>query len=332
MDNLIGESKEFLAAVSLAKKVARFDNLNVWLTGESGTGKEVIAQLVKSESTRKDKPFITVNCGAIPTELVESELFGYVKGAFTGATADRMGLIEAANGGILFLDEVCDLHLNVQVKLLRVVELGEFYRIGARKQSVVDIRWLAASHKDTVQEISSGRFRMDLFYRLAEFTLDLPNLAARGNDVMLYVKSLLSMLNSENSGAVLLGNENAIMSLDFSGNFRGIRNQVMSLYVDAFPLGFLFPDTNCDFCGESRANNQVIYDEQDNSRFCLDCYRVYATPEAVANVRHCGMCDIPHDKENLQKHDDLLTCQTCTARLDSPIIQTIHTKERTTTL
>jgi DNA-binding NtrC family response regulator len=171
----------------------------VLLEGASGTGKELFARAIHKASLRRDRPFIAVNCGAIPSELVESELFGHEKGAFTGATEARSGYFENADGGTLFLDEIGELPLAAQVKLLRALQEGEVRRLGAKQAKKVDVRIIAATNRDLLEEISTGRFRADLFYRLAVAVIKLPPLSQREGDISLLLDKLLDQINRESS-------------------------------------------------------------------------------------------------------------------------------------
>jgi len=174
-------------------------SIPVIIEGESGTGKELLAKAIHQASPRKDKPFIVINCGAIPDDLVESELFGYEKGAFTGADSRKIGHFEAAKGGTLFLDEIGELPKIVQVKLLRVLQEGEVKRIGATQAEVIDVRIIAATNKNLVDGIATGIFREDLFYRLAVAVLKLPPLRERTGDLSLLIDTLLARVNEEAS-------------------------------------------------------------------------------------------------------------------------------------
>jgi transcriptional regulator with GAF, ATPase, and Fis domain len=181
---IVGESPAFLACLQAVDKVAPTDS-TVLILGESGTGKELIARSVHGRSARKDGPFVALNCAALPANLVESELFGHEKGAFTGADARRQGRFELAQGGTLFLDEIGDLPLELQAKLLRVLQEGELQRVGGRETIAVDVRVLAATHRELEKEVEAERFRADLFYRLNVFPIALPSLRERIEDVQL---------------------------------------------------------------------------------------------------------------------------------------------------
>jgi len=182
-DEIVAESTTMKAVLETAKKIAPFD-ATVLITGESGTGKEVLAKFIHKNSKRKNKPFIAVNCGAIPGELLEAELFGYKKGAFTGATSDKKGIIEESNGGTLLLDEIGDLPVNLQVKLLRVLQEGEIKPLGSSKSKKVDVRFIAATNKNLEELVKKGEFREDLFFRLNVIRIEIPPLRERAEDII----------------------------------------------------------------------------------------------------------------------------------------------------
>src|SRR5437879_4208087 len=180
--DLVGRSHAFIEVMKQVGRVAA-TNLPVFLTGESGTGKELVASTLHRRSGRADKTFVAVNCGAIPAELIESELFGHVKGSFTGADRDRRGLWEEANQGTVFLDEITETSLSFQVKLLRVLQEGEIRRVGSNQTQRVNVRIIAASNRDVEGEVKAGRFREDLFYRLNTVAIILPPLRERREDI-----------------------------------------------------------------------------------------------------------------------------------------------------
>ena len=181
-DNIIGKSKPILKAIDLARKVAKTDAA-VLLTGETGTGKEVFAQAIHQASPRSKQSFVAVNCSAFSKELLESEMFGHKAGAFTGASKDHKGLFEEANNGTIFLDEIGEMPLDLQAKLLRVLESGEFIRVGESKPTRVNIRIIAATNRNLLREIESGHFRQDLYYRISVFQIELPSLRERVMDI-----------------------------------------------------------------------------------------------------------------------------------------------------
>lgn len=196
--DIIHRSRAMQRAIAKARYVAP-RSVSVLLEGESGTGKELFARAIHKASPRQQKPFVTVNCGAIPAELVESELFGYDKGAFTGASGARAGYFENADGGTLFLDEIGELPLAAQVKLLRALQEGEIQRLGGKQTKKVDVRIVAATNRDLLEEIATGRFRADLFYRLAVAVIKLPPLRQREGDISLLLDRLLGQINNESS-------------------------------------------------------------------------------------------------------------------------------------
>ncbi len=195
-DHIVHRSPAMRRLVTMARRVAP-RSVPVLLEGESGTGKELLARAIHRASPRRGSPFVAVNCGAIPSELVESELFGHERGAFTGAHSSRMGYFEAANGGTLFLDEVGELPPAAQVKLLRVLQEGEVIRVGSTQPVRIEVRLVAATNRDLSQEIAAGRFREDLFYRLAVAVLQLPPLRRRTGDVGLLLDHFLTIVNDE---------------------------------------------------------------------------------------------------------------------------------------
>jgi len=225
---LVVKSPSMVKAVELAEKVAPHPS-TVLVTGESGTGKEVIARLIHRASTRSDQPFVPVNCGAIPENLLESELFGHVRGAFTGAERDRVGLFEEANGGTLFLDEIGELPISLQVKLLRTLQDREIRRVGESVSRRVDVRIVAATSRDLKKEVEGGTFRSDLFYRLNVVNIHLPPLRHRGEEIPLLVQHFLGKYN-EALGMKVEGMEPAAMNLmlayGWPGNVRELENVI----------------------------------------------------------------------------------------------------------
>jgi two-component system, NtrC family, response regulator AtoC len=192
---IIGESAPLRDMLALARKVAESEVSSVLLQGASGTGKDLVAKAIHYASRRAAAPFIAINCAAIPATLIESELFGYEKGAFTDAKARKEGLFEQAEGGTLFLDEIGELELGLQAKLLRVLEEGAFRRVGGLKDIALDVRVIAASNRDLKAESEAGRFRLDLYYRLSVIQIDIPALRERGDDILLLAEHYIKMLN-----------------------------------------------------------------------------------------------------------------------------------------
>jgi len=237
--SLVGNSRSIRAVRKLIEQVAETD-ATVLILGESGTGKEVVARNIHYHSTRRDKPFVPVNCGAIPADLLESELFGHEKGAFTGAISARQGRFELAESGTLFLDEIGDMGLSMQVKLLRVLQERTFERVGSNKQIHVNLRIIAATHIKLEEAIRSGKFREDLFYRLNVFPIDMPPLRERVEDIALLVNELILRIEHEKRGSVRL-TPAAVLSLcqyPWSGNVRELANLIERLAI-LYPYGLV---------------------------------------------------------------------------------------------
>jgi two-component system response regulator AtoC len=194
-DQIVGESPGVRDVFALAKKVAESEVSSVLLQGESGTGKDMVAKAIHYGSRREELPFIAINCAAIPANLIESELFGYEKGAFTDAKARKEGLFEQAEGGTLFLDEIGELELSVQAKLLRVLEEGSFRRVGGLRDLPLDVRVIASSNRDLKAESETGKFRLDLYYRLSVIQIDIPPLRERADDAILLAQHYITQFN-----------------------------------------------------------------------------------------------------------------------------------------
>jgi sigma-54 specific flagellar transcriptional regulator A len=235
--SLVGNSRSITQVRKLIEQVADTD-ANVLILGQSGTGKEVVARNLHYYSSRRDKPFVPVNCGAIPPDLLESELFGHEKGSFTGAISSRQGRFELAEGGTLFLDEIGDMPMAMQVKLLRVLQERIFERVGSNQSIKADVRIVAATHRDLEEEISAGRFREDLYYRLNVFPIEMPALKDRSEDIPLLIKELVTRMEHEQRGSVRL-TPMAIAVLanyPWSGNVRELSN-LMERLIIMFPYG-----------------------------------------------------------------------------------------------
>ncbi len=230
--SLVGTSRAICRVRELMAQVADKE-VSVLITGESGTGKEVVARNLHYNSHRRNKPFVPVNCGAIPAELLESELFGHEKGAFTGAISTRVGRFELAQGGTLFLDEIGDMPLHMQVKILRVLQERTFERVGSNKTQQADVRIIAATHKNLEEMIEKGEFREDLYYRLNVFPIEMPALRERVEDIPLLLNELVSRMEKEKRGSLRF-NSAAILSLcrhDWPGNVRELANLVERLAI-----------------------------------------------------------------------------------------------------
>ncbi|MGL6313217.1 quorum-sensing sigma-54 dependent transcriptional regulator LuxO [Vibrio sp. WXL103] len=207
---------------------------SIFITGESGTGKEVCAEAVHAASNRSDNPFIAINCAAIPKDLIESELFGHVKGAFTGASTDRQGAAEMADGGTLFLDEICEMDLDLQTKLLRFIQTGTFQKVGSSKMKSVDVRFVCATNRDPWKEVQEGRFREDLYYRLYVIPLHLPPLRERGEDIIEIAYFLLGfMSNEEGKEFTTMSPQvvNRFINYEWPGNVRQLQNVLRNIVV-----------------------------------------------------------------------------------------------------
>ena len=230
--SLVGTSRAIQQVRQMMQQVAHTE-ASVLILGESGTGKEVVARNLHYHSKRREAPFVPVNCGAIPAELLESELFGHEKGAFTGAISSRAGRFELANGGTLFLDEIGDMPLPMQVKLLRVLQERTFERVGSNKTQSADVRIIAATHKDLEKMIEEGSFREDLYYRLNVFPIEMAPLRERIEDIPLLMNELISRMEHEKRGSIRF-NSAAIMSLcrhDWPGNVRELANLVERMAI-----------------------------------------------------------------------------------------------------
>ena len=228
LENIITKNDKMLQIFETIHKISDYDT-SVLILGESGTGKELVAKAIHYNSKRSGKPFIAINCGAIPENLLESELFGYVKGAFTDANQNKKGLFEEANGGTLLLDEIGELPSNLQVKLLRTLQEGEVRKVGDTKQIKLDVRIIAATSKNLGQEVRNNSFREDLFYRLNVIQIDLPPLRERREDIPLLINHFLSRYNEKHhlkakniSSAAL----NILVEYDWQGNIRELENAI----------------------------------------------------------------------------------------------------------
>jgi len=220
---LIGESPLMRATREMIERLAR-SQAPVHVTGESGSGKELAARLIHLKGARREGPFVAVNCGAIPENLVESEFFGYKKGAFTGAASDRDGFFQASSGGTLFLDEVADLPLQMQVKLLRAIQEKKVRKVGATTEEPVDVRIISATHRNLAEEVKSGAFRQDLFYRLNVIELTMPSLRQMREDIPVLAGLILQRQGSEGAPQLSEAALRALQKYDFPGNVRELEN------------------------------------------------------------------------------------------------------------
>lgn len=249
--SILGQSKVLKQAVDLARKVSCTDT-NVLLLGETGTGKEVFAQAMHYESSRKTKSFVALNCSAFARDLLENELFGHVEGAYTGAGKAKKGYLEEAHEGTLFLDELGEMNIELQAKLLRVLETGEFYRVGESKARHVNVRFIAATNRNLEQESGSGKFRSDLFYRLSVFTISLPSLRERKDDIPLFVEHFVkqfALKTNKPTPAVSKEFLKALQNHPWKGNIRELKNVIersVILSDNELDVSLLPPDFSVD--------------------------------------------------------------------------------------
>lgn len=253
-----GNSTQIKNIITLAQRVAP-TNMSVIIEGETGTGKEYIARYIHENSPRKNKPFIAIDCGAIPKELANSELFGHVKGSFTGALYDKVGVFQNADGGTLFLDEIGNLTYEIQLKLLRSIQERVVSKVGDSKSQKIDIRVIAASNDDLLNGVKENRFREDLYHRINEFKLNLPPLRARGGDILLFTSHFIQMANKELDKNVLGLSpevEKIFLSYPWYGNLRELKNIVKRSVLMSegsliekycLPNEIIFPETDLTF-------------------------------------------------------------------------------------
>lgn len=254
-DNIIGKSISILSAIEMGRKVAQTD-ATILLTGETGTGKEVFAQSIHYGSLRKNKPFVAINCSAFSKELLESELFGHKAGAFTGALKDKKGLFEEAHEGTIFLDEIGEMAIDLQAKILRVLETKEFIKIGETKSQKIDVRIIAATNRILEKEIETEHFRRDLFYRLSVFQIHLPPLRERISDIKLFVDEFVNLFATKSNKRINTISPDYLKLLEqnsWKGNIRELRNVIErsviltddeTLGIETLPLEIQYPDTD----------------------------------------------------------------------------------------
>ncbi|WP_343304660.1 sigma-54 dependent transcriptional regulator [Chitinophaga niabensis] len=260
--NIIGQSKEIKEAIAVAEKVAATD-VTVLLLGETGSGKEVFAQAIHRASSRRSQPFVAVNCSAFGREILESELFGHKAGAFTSAVKDKKGFLEEAHNGTIFLDEIGEMAIELQAKLLRVLETQEFYKVGDSKPIKVNIRIIAATNRELEKEIEAGHFRADLYYRLSAFQIKLPSLNERSKDIPMLAQFFLQQFAPKNGKKITGMTEafsKALQQHNWKGNIRELRNVIeravilsdaTELDTDSLPFEF-------QFAGPASANNSSL--------------------------------------------------------------------------
>ncbi|MDP5137037.1 PEP-CTERM-box response regulator transcription factor [Rheinheimera baltica] len=231
--DIIGNSESILKAYRTVEKIAPTE-ITTLLLGESGTGKEVFARAIHRQSPRVNKPFVAINCASIPENLLESELFGYEKGAFTGANKTTLGKIECANGGTLLLDEIGDMPLSLQAKMLRFLQERVIERVGGRQELEVDVRVICATHRNLAEMVAEQSFREDLYYRISEITLNIPSLRQRGHDIVIIGKALLHKFNQEFNTQVQGFTDSAMQSMlhyAWPGNIRELQNKLKSAVI-----------------------------------------------------------------------------------------------------
>ena len=305
--SLVGNSEGIKEVRTLIEQVAPTD-ANVLILGESGTGKEVVARNIHYLSARKKGPFIPVNCGAIPGELLESELFGHEKGAFTGAIGSRKGRFELAEGGTLFLDEIGDMPMQMQVKLLRVLQERIFERVGGTKTLQCDVRIIAATHRNLEQMIEDNSFREDLYYRLNVFPIDTPALHERTTDIPLLLQELVARLQNETQVAVSFTDEamRSLMEHKWPGNVRELSNLVERMAIlypnqtvglDQLPIKYRYGDLG----NEPLPNNMT---EEQAEREALNSFFSGSYDEEAENTPLEGMVStaLPADGVNLKEY------------------------------
>lgn len=324
--SIVGNSPALLYALDVAIQVAATD-LSVLINGESGVGKEVFSQIIHSLSARKHNPFIAVNCGAIPEGTIDSELFGHEKGSFTGAIDGRKGYFETVNGGTIFLDEIGELPLGTQARLLRVLETGEYIRVGSSKVQKTDVRVIAATNKDLLEFTHSGRFREDLFYRLNTVPIRVPALRDRKEDILLlFRKFAVDFAEKYRSEPVQLEEEaqNLLINYPWPGNVRQLKNMAEQLsvlskgkLVEAADLKKILPESNFnrlpvlasrkngfgqqDFANEREILYKLFFDvKKDVTELKRMFFKVLQNPSALREE------EIYHDEPAMAEYRDSL--------------------------
>ena len=310
----IGSSLPMIAVYKTIEAVAR-SKASVFVTGESGTGKEVCAQAIHQASPRNKAPFIALNCAAIPKELIESEIFGHVKGSFTGATSDRVGAAVSANGGTLFLDEICEMDLDLQSKLLRFLQTGTVQKVGSDKLEKIDVRIVCATNRNPLIEVEEGRFREDLYYRLHVVPIELPPLRARESDVIEIGLDLVTNYSKEEEKefkGFTSDAEDALLNHNWPGNVRELQNVIRNAIIlndgeeiDASMLNFAtrLPKSNGE--GSTSSISAGVIEKSANSNgltMSIDLENAFADIEREIIEAAINACDgsIPKASEMLQ--------------------------------
>ncbi len=290
LDDLVGQSDAMQTIYYLIERAAKSD-IPVLVQGETGTGKELAARAIHYNSTRKDQPFLSQNCATLSTELLQSELFGYKKGAFTGANEDHKGIFEAANGGTVFLDEIADASPQLQRSLLRVLQEGEIRRVGETENRAVDVRIIAATNQDLKQEVENGSFREDLYYRLHGIQIDMPPLRQRIEDVPLLAEHLLTRAKEEvnkSVGRLTVGAIRALTSRNWPGNVRELENKIRRAVALAEEEGDITPDLFSEAVGHAVSDISVEYQGrlQDRVQEYEKCLIMDALEKYEGNITH----------------------------------------------
>jgi len=285
---LIGNSKA-IERINLMIDQVSDTNASVLILGDSGTGKEVIARNIHAQSSRNKKPFIPINCGAIPADLLESELFGHEKGAFTGAISARQGRFELAEGGVLFLDEIGDMPLPMQVKLLRVLQERCYERVGSNKSIKTDVRVIAATHRGLEDLIAEGKFREDLFYRLNVFPIEVPPLCERASDIPLLIHEMIARIERENRGSVRLSKKAIAMlqQYEWPGNVRELANLIERLAI-LFPHGVV--------------DSKDLPEKYQSGDFVPDIEESEVDNPGIINVSRSDLRQLPSDGIDMKKY------------------------------
>jgi len=288
-------SSQTMQAVYRTIDSAAPSKASVFITGESGTGKEVCAEAIHAASKRGDKPFIAINCAAIPKDLIESELFGHVKGAFTGASTDRQGAAELADGGTLFLDELCEMDLELQTKLLRFIQTGTFQKVGSSKMKSVDVRFVCATNRDPWTEVQEGRFREDLYYRLYVIPLHLPPLRDRDEDVVEIAYSLLGHMSTEEGKGFVRFSQQVVekfVEYEWPGNVRQLQNVLRNVVVlnhgSEITFNMLPPPLNLPLASDLQRVNAV---DDKSAKLSVDEIRPLWITEKSAIEQAIDACD-----------------------------------------
>ncbi|MGQ9799784.1 MAG: sigma-54-dependent transcriptional regulator [Ignavibacterium sp.] len=284
-DDILGKSKAIQKILELIDKVAPLET-RVLITGENGTGKELVARAIHKKSERKDKPFIEVNCAAIPNELIESELFGHEKGSFTGAVSQRIGKFELANKGIIFLDEIGDMSLQAQAKVLRAIEEGRIERVGGGKKIEVDVRIIAATNKNLLEEIQKGNFREDLYHRLNVIPIHVPPLRERVEDIPILVEHFSKEITTKHKKPPVQFSDDAIKILQaqpWTGNVRELRNIVERIIIIVDKKEISAKDIEYLFAGTQASLDNLIETSNSFQEFKEKAERAFILKQLKAN-------------------------------------------------